>query len=69
MGSEAITQPVSQCFPDNSGVKRSLAGVLRREAGLLTWGVCRKGLIGSLVIKVVLGGEGVVSESYFFSLN
>ena len=36
MASEAITQPVSQCFPDNSGVKRLLARVLRREGGLLT---------------------------------
>lgn len=35
MGSKAITQSVSQCFPDTSGVKRSLAGVLRREGGLL----------------------------------
>lgn len=68
MRSEAITQPVSQGFPDNSGVKRSLAGVLRRKEGFLTWEAWRKGILGSLVIKVVLSGGGVVIESYFFIL-
>lgn len=35
MESGAITQPVSQYFPDNFGVKRLLARVLKREGGTL----------------------------------
>lgn len=59
MGSEAITQPVSQCFPDNSGVKRLLASVLRRKGApcMEEWG---KGLFGPSITEAVLVTQRVV---------
>lgn len=65
MGSEAIIQPVSQCFPDNSRVRRSLPRMLRREGAHLVSGGGKGYLVPYLV---VLGREGVVNHSYFPSL-
>lgn len=62
MGSEAITVPVSQCFPDDAGIKRMPASI--PGGGNLLWKIERSGH-HPLFIKEVVGGEEIVTWFYF----
>ena len=64
-GSEAITQPVSQCFPDDSRGRRLPPWMQRREGEAAGRGQGGKELFGSLCSQSWQGG----SQSYFPSLT
>lgn len=62
MGSEAITAPVSQCFPDDAGIKRMPASVPGGRK--LVWKIERNGN-RPVFIKEVGAGEEIVTCFYF----